>query len=256
MMQLQAAVIGHGRQAVLSDLTLSFHPGEFVAIVGANGAGKTTLLRTLAGFLSPLAGEILLDGSPLRDISVRSRARKLAYVEGETPVFGSITVHDLVAQGRLPSRAWWEWSLRADDERVIEAALATCNLQALAGREFALLSSGERQRVLLAAAFAQATPYLLLDEPTSRLDVRYALEVLELLRQTADQGTTVITSMHDLDRAILFADRILVVGEHGLLVDAPPRQALSADVLERAYGVPFAIRYEGDRIWLAPGDTR
>jgi iron complex transport system ATP-binding protein len=162
-----------------------------------------------------------------------------------------MTVRDVVAMGRLPFRPWWQWTNEIDDNRAVDAALTACHLEAFVQRDFAMLSSGERQRVWIAAAFAQTTSHLLLDEPTSRLDIRYAIDVLRLLRIAATNGSTVIASMHDLERAALFADRIIILGEGRVIADGAPADVLTSAILYRAYGVTIDVRHEKGQVWLA-----
>lgn len=252
MIEIADLVIGHGACDILAPLNLQFKPGEFVAIVGANGAGKTTLLRTIAGLLPALAGNVRIDGTRVASMRAPVRARKIAFVDSETPIFGRMLVRDVVAMGRLPFRPWWQWSCEVTDMQAIDEALNVCALQDFAAREFATLSSGERQRVWIASAFAQSTASLLLDEPTSRLDIRYAIDVLKLLRAAAGRGAVVAASMHDLERAALFADRIIVMGERRILADGPPPLALTEQTLEAAYGVKMEVRHESGRVWLLP----
>jgi ABC-type cobalamin/Fe3+-siderophores transport system ATPase subunit len=252
MIGLRKLVVGHGACDIVEPIDLNLPPGQFTAIVGANGVGKTTLLKTIAGMQPSLSGQVQIDGLTLAHMRHRNRSRTLAYVDSETPLFGRMTVLDVVASGRVPFRPWWQWTSKLDDAAAVEAALESCGMTSFAPRKFDSLSSGERQRVWIAAAFAQNVPHLLLDEPTSRLDIRYAVDVLKLLKAKARNGATVVASMHDLERAALFADRIIMLGERRMIADGDPREVLNSMNLQRTYGLELEVSDENGMLWIRP----
>ena len=211
--------------------------GEFIAVLGANGAGKTTLLRALAGVRRTDGGRISLDGHDVASLHPAQRARLLAHIAADDLFIDRLGVRDVVAMGRYAHHRWWEWREERRDDAAIARALAAVGMQAFASRAFDTLSSGERQRVWLAMGLAQEAPVLLLDEPTSHLDVRAAHDILGLLRAQAAAGKTVVCVLHDVNEAAEFADRILLIGSGAVLALADPENALSPAVLERAYGV-------------------
>lgn len=211
--------------------------GEFVAVLGANGVGKTTLLRTLAGVRAPDGGCVLLDGRDVSRLPSGERARRIAHVTSDDLFLDHLQVRDVVAMGRYPHHRWWQWHEEARDDSAVAHAMLAVHMETLAERRFDTLSSGERQRVWLALALAQEAPLLLLDEPTSHLDVRVAREILHLLRAQVRTGKTVICALHDLNEAAEFADRILLLGCTELLKFAPPRETLIPELLDRAYGI-------------------
>lgn len=226
-----------GNRTLIDDATFEARDGEFVAVLGANGAGKTTLLRTLAGVRKPQAGRVLLGQRDLCDVSPSLRAQRIAHLTSDDLFIERLLVRDVVAMGRYPHHRWWQWNEEPADGPIVQAALRAVEMQRFAGRRFDTLSSGERQRVWLALALAQEAPLLLLDEPTSHLDVRAARDVLTLLRAQVHAGKTVICALHDLNEAAAFADRILLIGNGEVLAFAPPAQALDPRLLERAYGL-------------------
>ena len=245
-----------GGRVLVDGLTLAAAPGELVAIVGANGAGKSTLLRALAGFEPPDAGTIALDGRPVAAMTAHERARAVTLIGGDAEAPPGTTVREVVATGRFAYRPWWDWTERPDDAAAVEAALERAALAGFGDRVFETLSSGERQRAWLALALAQSARLVLLDEPTSHLDPRFALEMLCLVRGIARAPTTAIVVLHDLNEAAAVADRIAVIGEGRLLICAPPDDALDPDVLERAFGIAFDRIRIGGAIRVIPRGYR
>ncbi|HKU68987.1 MAG TPA: ABC transporter ATP-binding protein, partial [Candidatus Baltobacteraceae bacterium] len=205
--------------------------------LGANGVGKTTLLRTLAGVRAADGGTVLLEGQEVSRLSAGTRAQRIAHITSDDLFLDHLLVRDVVAMGRYPHHRWWQWHEEARDNSAVAHAMRAVHAETLADRRFDTLSSGERQRVWLALALAQEAPLLLLDEPTSHLDVRVAREILHLLRAQVQTGKIVICALHDLNEAAEFADRILLLGCAEVLKFAPPREALTPALLERAYGI-------------------
>jgi len=184
---------------LLEPFDLEIPAGAFVAIVGPNGVGKTTLLRAMSGFERPADGTIALDGRDLASLHANERARAVAALGADSEAPNGMTVREVALCGRFAQRDWWQWTRRDDDLAAVEAALARVGLRGDADRAFDTLSSGERQRAWIALALAQGARVVLLDEPTSHLDARYAGEVLSLLRDLSRQGTTVVAVLHDAD---------------------------------------------------------
>ncbi len=235
---LHGVRVAAGTRTLFENIGFAIAPGEFVAIVGPNGAGKTTLLRTIAGFIEPPAGEVTIDGAPVHRLSARERARSVTLLGSESEMPFGASVRDVVATGRFAHRDWWQWGEDANDRRCVAAALHHVALEDVAERPFETLSSGERQRARLALALAQEAGLVLVDEPTSHLDPRFAHEILSLLRSLARGARSVVAVLHDLTQAA-FADRVLVVAHGELLAAAAPRDALEPAILERAYGIAF-----------------
>jgi iron complex transport system ATP-binding protein len=230
-----------GARTLLSNASFEITPGQFVAVLGANGVGKTTLLRTLAGVRAPDGGRLHVNGRELSNYPPSERARLIAHITTDDLFQDQLLVRDVVAMGRYPHHRWWQWTEEPHDDAAVAHALQAVHMQAFARRRFDTLSSGERQRVWLALALAQEAPLLLLDEPTSHLDVRVAREILYLLRAQVKAGKTVVCALHDLNEAAEFADRILLLGCAELLAFSAPSAALTPELLERAYGISMEV---------------
>jgi ABC-type cobalamin/Fe3+-siderophores transport system ATPase subunit len=226
-------------RALLERMSFEIRKGEFVAMLGPNGVGKTTLLRTLAGLRPIESGAVLMDSRELGSLSPVERSREIAFVTSDDVFADRLTVREVVAAGRYPHHRWWQWSEEPHDTAAISEALRAVDLQTFAQREFETLSSGERQRVWVALALAQEAPLLLLDEPTSHLDVRVAQSILALLRAQVAAGKTVVCVLHDPNEAAAYADRVLLLEHGAVLAFEHSTRALSPALLERAYGVPM-----------------
>lgn len=245
---LQSVRLVVGGRTLLEDVSFAALPGELVALVGPNGAGKTSLLRAVAGFAHPAAGKIALDDMDVATLPSQERARAVTLIGSDVESPPGTTVREVVATGRFAYRPWWDWIDRPEDAAAAAAALERVGLAALGERSFETLSSGERQRAWLALALAQNARLVLLDEPTSHLDPRFALEMLRLVRDVARETTTVVVVLHDLNEAAAVCDRVAVLGHGRLLAYGPPDAALDPEVLERAFGIAFdRIDFDGTR---------
>jgi iron complex transport system ATP-binding protein len=250
MIELIDATIGIAGRVLLEGVDARIGAGEFIAVLGPNGVGKTTLLHAIAGLGRPMSGSITVGGSEIARAAPAERALRVGFVTSDEILLDALLVRDVVAIGRYPHHRWWQWQERRSDREAIDRALAAVHLDSLEHRLVSTLSSGERQRVWIALGLAQETPVLLLDEPTSHLDVRIAHEILALLRNLAHAGKTVVCVLHDLNDAAAYADRIALLGCGGLLALEPPDAVLASDLLERTYGVPM------ERVTLADGRLR
>jgi iron complex transport system ATP-binding protein len=227
-----------GTRDAVAAVSLHVHAGEFVAVLGPNGAGKTSLLRILAGLACPSQGRVLLDDQPLAALTPLERGRRIAFLApARIGVPGAYRVDDVVGLGRFAHRSWWQTTGR--DDPSIDRAIRRFALDGLRERRLATLSDGERQRVWLAVLEAQDPEIVLLDEPTSHLDVAYVADTLRALRGWASTGRAVIAVVHDVDAALAAADRIVVLKEGRLVRDAPPN-ILPATAIGRAFDVTFA----------------
>lgn len=238
------------KRIVLSNIQAALREGEFACLLGPNGCGKSTLLRTLAGMQDAVTGKVWIGAKSLEDLTPGERARQISVVLTERIQLGNISVYDLVALGRYPHTGW-RGRLGARDHAMVRWALAITRSQNLSTRAVGELSDGERQRVMIARALAQAPRLLLLDEPTAFLDLPRRVELIGLLRSLAHQsGLTVLLSTHDLDLALQTADSIWLVTPDGKLVDAVPEDMVLSGHFERAFSTPD-LRYD-----LASGSFR
>ncbi|GAB4535252.1 MAG: ABC transporter ATP-binding protein [Anaerolineae bacterium] len=226
---------------VLEDLCMAAHPGEVLALIGPNGVGKSTFLRAMARLLHPRHGKVLLAGRDLWGTARRDVARQLALAPQVHGAEYLITVEQAVALGRAPHRGWL-LPLNAQDHKATDRALEQAGLSALRHRRVAELSGGEQQRVILARVLAQEPQVLLLDEPTSHLDLRYQSGILGLVHRLAHRdGLTVVVSLHDLNLAALYADRLALLSDGRLLAVGTPTEVLTPEQLTKVYGVPIMV---------------
>jgi ABC-type cobalamin/Fe3+-siderophores transport system ATPase subunit len=214
---------------------LELGEGELLVVLGPNGSGKSTLLRLLAGLLAPDAGEVRLDGGPLRALGPRERARRLAVVPQALAALPELRVEDFVLAGRYARIGRWLGAQRAD-RQAVRAALEAAEVAELRDRAMTELSGGQRQRVLVARALAQEAPRLLVDEPTAALDLHHQLRVFELLSRLAREGRAVLVVTHDANLASQFATRVLLLDGGVVRAAGPPAQVLRREVLEPVYG--------------------
>ena len=228
---------------VLDRVSLMVGRGRIVGLLGPNGSGKTTLLRIVAGMLKPRSGEVLLDGAPVGGMARRDLAQRLAVVPQETHTTFDFSVIDMVLMGRYPHLGPFELEGAADISIAREALLATGSA-ALEARSFATLSGGEKQRVVIASALAQASDMLLLDEPTTSLDLGYQFEIAALLKRlNAERGTTMIVSTHDLNLAAALCDEMVLLKQGRVLARGPTADTLTAANIRRLYDVDADVQF-------------
>jgi ABC-type cobalamin/Fe3+-siderophores transport system ATPase subunit len=235
---VSVAFAGH---TAVRGVTLELEAGAVTALVGPNGSGKSTLLRTLARVLKPVRGHVLLDGRDLHSAPTATVARRLAYLPQDAVAPAGMTVSALVELGRRPHLGRLGFVGR-EDRDAVEWAMAATGLETLADRRVDTLSGGERQRAWLALALAQRTSLLLLDEPTTYLDVRHQLDVLALVRQlNREHGLTVCWVLHDLNAAAAFSDAMVWLRDGSVLAAGPPDALLTPELVRRTFDVDAAI---------------
>lgn len=241
VLTMSRVTAGYGAVTVLEDLSLEVRQAELVAVIGPNGSGKSTLLRAITGRLPLRRGQVCLWGRPLPSWSIRDLARRVAVVAQEEPAPFALPVESVVAMGRTPHLGRFQRESETD-RRVARQAMERAGVAHLAGRPFNELSGGERQRVILARALAQEPDLLLLDEPTSHLDIGHQVEVLDLLaRLCREEQVTVIAVLHDLNLASLYAPRLVLLAGGRVVADGPPAQVLAEPVLASVYGTPVIL---------------
>ncbi|EOW6929125.1 ABC transporter ATP-binding protein [Serratia marcescens] len=233
--------LGYDNKIIADDLSVAIPDGAFTVIVGPNACGKSTLLRALCRLLKPSAGEVMLDGKNISSFATKALARELGLLPQTSIAPDSITVADLVSRGRYPHQSLLKQWTQADKQAVV-AAMAATNVGQLADRSVDELSGGQRQRVWVAMALAQQTPLLLLDEPTTYLDIAHQIELLDLFRQlNREHGQTLIAVLHDLNHACRYADHIIAMRDGKIVAEGKPAEIITAELVERVFGMPCMI---------------
>lgn len=233
--------VGYGERTVLDTLNVDIKRGAVTSIVGPNGCGKSTLLRTMSRLLNPTKGEIVLDGKSIHDIPTRKLATQLGLLP-QTPIApDGIVVADLVGRGRTPHQGiLGRWSQQ--DYDIVAEALEITGISDLAERSIDELSGGQRQRVWIAMALAQRTDTLLLDEPTTYLDVKHQLDVLDLLTElNRDRGTTIVMVLHDLNLAARYSDELVAVSGGKVFAHGHPREVITKENVKSVFGIDSVI---------------
>ncbi|MBQ7502247.1 ABC transporter ATP-binding protein [bacterium] len=240
-----------GGPLILDGLSAEIRAGEFVGILGTNGTGKSTFLRLMAGLLRPRSGKAVLKGRDIASLSRRQIACELAFVPQEPSVWLPFTCREVVSMGRYVRSSGWKYS--AEDLEIAERCMRETRTLELADRRVCELSGGELQRVCIAQALAQETEILMLDEPTSHLDISFQLDIMELLAELQRRrNLTVAAVLHDLNLAAQFCSRLLILNGGGVFADGSPAEVLTSDNLRRVFKVEADISSEGagPRIWL------
>jgi len=228
---------------VIDDVSLDLAEGTAVGILGPNGSGKTTLMRLLSGGLTPQTGVARLDGVDVRSFRPTALARRIAVVPQETSLAFDYTALEIVLMGRYPHLSAFEVE-GPHDLAIADAALESTGTRALAERAFRSLSGGEKQRVIIAAALAQSSDILLLDEPTTALDIGYQFEIAALLKQlNADHGTTMVVSTHDLNLAAALCERVVLIKSGGVIAQGPTAETLTAHNIRLLYDVDADVQF-------------
>ena len=238
--------LGYGGRDVVDGVTLDVPTGAVTAVVGPNGCGKSTLLRGLGRLLAPTGGSVLLDGREIGALGTREVARRVGLLPQQPVVPAGVSVLELVERGRHPHHGLLGGWTRAD-ERAVASALERTDLVHLAAEPVESLSGGQRQRVWLALVLAQEVPVLLLDEPTSFLDIAHQLDVLDLVRGlTDDTGTTVVMVLHDLGMAARYADHLVAMRDGRVVAEGRPEEVVTPAVVEEVFGVRAAVLADPD----------
>lgn len=236
-----AITLRYQTRTVSENLSLAIPDGSFTAIVGPNACGKSTLLRALARLLAPDAGQVVLDGKAIHTLPSREVARRLGLLPQSPVAPDRLSVAELVARGRFPHQGFLQqWS--AEDERAVRAALQATGTLALAARPVAELSGGQRQRVWVAMVLAQETGIMLLDEPTTFLDIVHQVELLELLSRLNAQGRTVVAVLHELNLAFRYASHLVAMKDGAVVAEGAPEAIVSEALMRQVFGLEALVQ--------------
>ncbi len=232
----QSLSVGYGSRRIISDLDTLIPPGSFTVIIGPNGCGKSTLLRTFARLLQPQGGAVLLDGTDLFSIHSKTVARTIGLLPQTSIAPEGITVIDLVRRGRYPHQGLLkQWS--AEDEQAVREALTATRTTEFSSRRVDELSGGQRQRVWIALVLAQKTPIVLLDEPTTYLDIAHQIELLELCTTLNSAGRTLVAVLHDINQAARYATHIIAMRSGSIIASGETREVVTEARIEEVFGV-------------------
>ncbi|GAA1495556.1 ABC transporter ATP-binding protein [Paeniglutamicibacter kerguelensis] len=237
----ETITLGYDERVISRDLSIEIPEGAFTVIVGPNACGKSTLLRALSRLLKPKLGSILLDGRTIHSYKAKEVARKLGLLPQTSTAPDGISVADLVARGRYPHQSLIrQWSKH--DEAAVVDAMAATNVTSLSGRQVDELSGGQRQRVWVAMALAQQTPTLLLDEPTTYLDIAHQIELMELFsRLNRENNQTMVAVLHDLNHACRYATHLIAMKDGNVVAAGNPSEIVTAELVEEVFGLPCMI---------------
>ena len=240
MMKLDNVSAGYGPCDVIKNISTSANPGELITLLGPNGSGKSTLLKTMAGLIEPRASSsVTVNDTSLNGLSLKARARLIAYLAQERLAPEDMRVSDILELGRAPYRGRLG-KISPDGRRAIERSVKNCAIEPLLDRKFGMLSGGEQARILLARALTVDGQVLLADEPVAALDPYYQLSTLNVLRSQARSGKAVIIALHDLNLAAQFADRVWLLNRGQLFADGPPKAVLTPENVESVYQVKLS----------------
>lgn len=251
-LELKNISFSRKRDFQMADINAAIPEGKITTLIGPNGSGKSTMLRLMMRLLTPDSGEILLGDKGITNISAKELAKKMTMLAQAPEGLVDVIVHDLVAYGRLPYRSFLS-SLQDEDEAVIQWAIKVCNLENLAYRPLHSLSGGERQRAWLAMALAQKTPILLLDEPTTYLDIAHQLELLDLLvHLNKEYNLTIVLVLHDLNQAAIYSDYVFVCENGRLVKSGTPKEVFTIDLLKNVFHITADITEKNGKQHIHP----
>ncbi|GJL43050.1 TPA: iron-enterobactin ABC transporter ATP-binding protein [Enterobacter chengduensis] len=233
--------LGYGKKIIARDLSVTVPDGHFTAIIGPNGCGKSTLLRTLSRLMTPVEGSVFLDGEQIQRFASKEVARRIGLLAQNATTPGDITVQELVARGRYPHQPLFTRWRKEDDEAVNRAMQAT-GITDLALQSVDTLSGGQRQRAWIAMVLAQETSIMLLDEPTTWLDISHQIDLLELLSElNRTQGYTLAAVLHDLNQACRYATHLIALRDGEIVAQGAPKEIVTPDLIARIYGMRCMI---------------
>jgi len=237
----EALTLGYGKKIVAEQLSVAIPDGHFTAIIGPNGCGKSTLLRTLSRLMTPTHGQVYLDGEQIQRYASKEVARRIGLLAQNATTPGDITVQELVSRGRYPHQPLFaRW--RKEDDAAVQRAMRATGVETLATQSVDTLSGGQRQRAWIAMVLAQETAIMLLDEPTTWLDISYQIDLLELLSElNREQGYTLAAVLHDLNQACRYATHLIALRDGKVVAQGAPKEIVTAELIEAVYGMRCMI---------------
>ncbi|PWQ95172.1 Fe(3+) dicitrate ABC transporter ATP-binding protein FecE [Leucothrix arctica] len=235
-----ALTVGYHGTAIVQSVKLTVPHGKITALLGPNGCGKSTLLKAFANILKPMSGDVYWENQPLQELSAKHLSTQLALLPQTQPIPEGIKVKDLVAYGRSPHTGFWG-NLSTTDLAIVQSMMVQTNVDELADKLVSELSGGQRQRVWLAMILAQETPYLLLDEPTTYMDINHQVELMHTLRALNNQGKTVVTVLHDINQAARYCDHLIVMKAGVLICQGTPSEVLTTEMLQAVFDLKAQV---------------
>ena len=233
--------IGYGENIIINDLSLDIHDGQLVSIIGPNGCGKSTLLKTLSRIIKPLSGDIFLDSVNIKGIKNKLISQKICLLSQHNNSPSDLTVEELVSFGRIPHKKWYEPKTTKDKE-IVHWAIENTGLKKYTNTPIGSLSGGERQRAHVAQALCQKPNILLLDEPTTYLDISYQLELMELVRDiNKNLNITIVMVLHELNQAIKYSDRLIIMKKGAIFSDGTPDEIVNTNIIKEVYNIECTI---------------
>lgn len=241
MLSAKNLKVGYEDRIIINDLSLTIDSGQIVSIIGPNGCGKSTLLKTLSRMIKPIQGQVLLKGTDLRQIKNKTISQKVCLLSQHNNAPGDLTVEQLVYYGRLPHKKWYEGK-KDEDQQLIDWAIEQTGLSYYKQTPISSLSGGERQRAYIAQALCQKPDILLLDEPTTYLDISYQLELMELVKEINRKfNITVVMVLHELNQASRYSDRLVIMKEGEIISDGTPGEIINESVIKQVYRIECEI---------------
>lgn len=246
IIKINNLIVNYKEKKVLDNIDLKIKKGKIYSIIGTNGCGKTTLMRTMSRSIKPKSGQILLNGDSIFKMRTKDIAKHIAVLSQDNNTMSDVTVRQLIGYGRYSHKDWWKGIDKSDNE-IVDWAIEKTNLRDFEHRKISTLSGGERQRAWIAMSIAQKPEVLLLDEPTTYLDISHQLEIMELiLRLNKEEGITIVMVLHDINHAARYSDELIVIKDHKIFEKGEPWEILKGNVLRDVFRVEAEISEDKD----------
>lgn len=241
MLSARNLKVAYGEKIIIDGLNIDINAGEIVSIIGPNGCGKSTLLKTLSRMIKPVSGNIFLDKENIKDLKNKCISQKMCLLSQHNNSPADLTVEQLVCFGRIPHKKWYEVKTSKDKE-IVDWAICNTGLKRYCNTPIGALSGGERQRAYVAQALCQQPNILLLDEPTTYLDISYQLELMELVKEINEKfNITIVMVLHELNQAIKYSDRLIIMKKGSIISDGTPNEIINQDIIKEVYNIECDI---------------